>query len=158
MLDKRGGDSGSIGRPTGDYVEAPRRKAGDGEDVTDGGMATRRELGGLENDGVAGRKGVGNGADAENVGCIPDGRGELLESLGTVKSEGSLVCYHGAMPRTTPYGSLRTIALVPSSSHTGIEPPRAVMILPAISLNNFAASGILKPELKEDCAPVSVSM
>ena len=65
--------------------------------------------------------------------------------------------YHGAMPKTTPYGSLYMRALLPSSAGTGMLPV-TVTILPATSLNCSMLEGRLKYLDSPSSDPVSISM
>ena len=52
-------------------VEHASGKPSFGKDTADGPEAARRELGALQDCGVASGESVKEGTDAENIGCVP---------------------------------------------------------------------------------------
>ena len=74
VFDEGGCYFGGVLGSVGEDVETAGWEAGLGEDGSDGPEAFRRELGGFEDGRVAGGKGVGDGAEAEDVGRVPGGR------------------------------------------------------------------------------------
>ena len=58
----------------GKDVETAGWETGLSEDGSDGPEAFRRKLGSFEDGRVAGREGIGDGAEAEDVGRVPGGR------------------------------------------------------------------------------------
>ena len=75
MFDEGSGDDVGVFGAVGEDVEAARGEAGLLEDGADGPEAAGGELGTFEDGGVAGCQGVGDGAETEDVGCIPGGGG-----------------------------------------------------------------------------------
>lgn len=71
MLDQGCGDGGGVLGAVGEDVQAAWGKAGLCEDGADGPEAAWGELRAFEDGGVAAGEGVGDGADAEDVGGVP---------------------------------------------------------------------------------------
>ena len=86
-------------------------------------------FGAFENNSVTAGEGLEEGTETEDIRRVP-----VRQNVSILRKKEYGSTHHGAMPKTTPYGSLYTMALLPSSESVGTN-PRIVEIKPAISLH-----------------------